>query len=193
VAALADDIAYNNHDLHDGLRAGLFTDVQAAQLPIVGPAFSEVDHNYNTLDSHRRRHEALRRVFGAMVEDVISTSHHLLAQSGAQSTQAIRDLDHPVIQFSFQFWQNLKEIRTFLFENMYRAPRVIEQREHAAKVVRDLFDIFMNTPNFMPKDWGGAVLADSSDLKKARVVADYIAGMTDRFAQQERDRLHRAR
>jgi dGTPase len=193
VAALADDIAYNNHDLHDGLRAGLFTDVQAAQLPIVGPAFSEVDHNYNTLDSHRRRHEALRRVFGAMVEDVISTSHYLLAQSGAQSTQAIRDLDHPVIQFSFQFWQNLKEIRTFLFENMYRAPRVMEQREHASQVVRNLFEIFMNTPNVMPEEWAGAAVAETSDMNKARVVADYISGMTDRFAQQEHDSLHRVR
>ena len=193
VAALADDIAYINHDLHDGLRAGLFTDAQADQLPIVGPAFSEVDHKYKTLDKHRRRHEALRRVFGAMVEDVIFTSHDLLIQSGANSAQDIRNRDYSVIQFSSNLWQNLKEIRIFLFENMYRAPRVIEQREHAAKVVRDLFDIFMNTPNFMPKDWGGAVLADSSDLKKARVVADYIAGMTDRFAQQERDRLHRAR
>jgi len=132
-------------------------------------------------------------VFGIMVEDVIFTSHDLLIQSGANLAQDIRNWDHSVIQFSSNLWQNLKEIRIFLFENMYRAPRVIEQREHAAKVVRDLFNIFMNTPNFMPKEWGGTVLADSSDLKKARVVADYIAGMTDRFAQQERDRLHRAR
>ena len=193
VAALADDIAYNNHDLHDGLRAGLFTDAQAAQLPIVGPAFSEVDHNYKKLDVHRRRHEALRRVFSAMVEDVISTSSDLLAQSGVQSAQAIRELDHPVIHFSLQLWQNLKEIRTFLFENMYRAPRVMDQREHAAQVVRNLFEIFMNTPSVMPGNWAAAAVIDISDVKKARVVADYISGMTDRFAQQEHDSLNRAR
>jgi dGTPase len=193
VAALADDIAYNNHDLHDGLRAGLFTDAQAAELPIVGPAFTAVDQKYKNLDAHRRRHEALRRVFGVMVEDVMATSYVILAQSGAKSAQDIRNLDHSVVQFSPSLWSELKEIRTFLFENMYRAPRVMQQREHAAQVVRDLFEIFMTSPEAMPGNWGGAVASNVPDLHKARVVADYIAGMTDRFAQQEHDRLHTAR
>ena len=193
VAALADDIAYNNHDLHDGLRAGLFTDAQAAELPIVGPAFTAVDQKYKNLDAHRRRHEALRRVFGVMVEDVMATSYVILAQSGAKSAQDIRNLDHSVVQFSPSLWSELKEIRTFLFENMYRAPRVMQQREHAAQVVRDLFEIFMTSPEAMPGNWGGAVASNAPDLHKARVVADYIAGMTDRFAQQEHDRLHTAR
>ena len=193
VAALADDIAYNNHDLHDGLRAGLFTDAQAAELPIVGPAFTAVDQKYKNLDAHRRRHEALRRVFGIMVEDVMATSYVILAQSGAKSVQDIRNLDHSVVQFSPSLWSELKEIRTFLFENMYRAPRVMQQREHAAQVVRDLFEIFMTSPGAMPGNWGGAVASNAPDLHKARVVADYIAGMTDRFAQQEHDRLHTAR
>ena len=193
VAALADDIAYNNHDLHDGLRAGLFTDAQAAELPIVGPAFTAVDQKYKNLDAHRRRHEALRRVFGVMVEDVMATSYVILAQSGAKSAQDIRNLDHSVVQFSPSLWSELKQIRTFLFENMYRAPRVMQQREHAAQVVRDLFEIFMTSPDAMPGNWGGAVASNAPDLHKARVVADYIAGMTDRFAQQEHDRLHTAR
>lgn len=193
VAALADDIAYNNHDLHDGLRAGLFTDAQAAELPIVGPAFTAVDQKYKNLDAHRRRHEALRRVFGVMVEDVMATSYVILAQSGAKSAQDIRNLDHSVVQFSPSLWSELKEIRTFLFENMYRAPRVMQQREHAAQVVRDLFEIFMTSPEAMPGNWGGAVASNAPDLHKARVVVDYIAGMTDRFAQQEHDRLHTAR
>ena len=193
VAALADDIAYNNHDLHDGLRAGLFTDAQAAELPIVGPAFTAVDQKYKNLDAHRRRHEALRRVFGVMVEDVMATSYVILAQSGAKSAQDIRNLDHSVVQFSPSLWSELKEIRTFLFENMYRAPRVMQQREHAAQVVCDLFEIFMTSPEAMPGNWGGAVASNAPDLHKARVVADYIAGMTDRFAQQEHDRLHTAR
>ena len=193
VAALADDIAYNNHDLHDGLRAGLFTDAQAAELPIVGPAFTAVDQKYKNLDAHRRRHEALRRVFGVMVEDVMATSYVILAQSGAKSAQDIRNLDHSVVQFSPSLWSELKQIRTFLFENMYRAPRVMQQREHAAQVVRDLFEIFMTSPEAMPGNWGGAVASNAPDLHKARVVADYIAGMTDRFAQQEHDRLHTAR
>ena len=193
VAALADDIAYNNHDLHDGLRAGLFTDAQAAELPIVGPAFGAVDRQYGTLDVHRRRHEALRRVFGVMVEDVMATSYVLMAQSGAKSAQDIRNLDYSVVQFSQSLWAELKEIRTFLFDNMYRAPMVLQQREHAAQVVRGLFEIFMTSPETMPGNWGGSAVSDASDQLKARVVADYIAGMTDRFAQQEYDRLHAAR
>ena len=193
VAALADDIAYNNHDLHDGLRAGLFTDAQAAELPIVGPAFGAVDRQYGTLDVHRRRHEALRRVFGVMVEDVMATSYVLMAQSGAKSAQDIRNLDYSVVQFSQSLWAELKEIRTFLFDNMYRAPMVLQQREHAAQVVRGLFEIFMTSPETMPGNWGGSAVSDASDQLKARVVADYIAGMTDRFAQQEYDRLHVAR
>jgi len=193
VAALADDVAYNNHDLHDGLRAGVFTDTQAEQLPIVGPAYAEVDRLYSGLDVHRRRHEALRRVFGVMVEDVMRTSAALLAQSGATRAQDIRDLGYAVVQFSPELWQDLKVIRGFLFQNMYRAPRVVVQREHAAQVVRDLFEVFMNSPEEMPGDWR----VQSSNLPdtqaRARLVADYIAGMTDRFAQQEQDRLFAAR
>ena len=193
VAALADDVAYNNHDLHDGLRAGVFTDAQAEQLPIVGPAYAAVDRLYSGLDAHRRRHEALRRVFGVMVEDVMRTSAALLAQSGATTAQDIRDLGYAVVQFSPELWRDLKVIRGFLFQNMYRAPRVVVQREHAAQVVRDLFEVFMSTPKEMPGDWG----VQSSNLPdtkaRARLVADYIAGMTDRFAQQEHDRLFAAR
>lgn len=193
VAALADDVAYNNHDLHDGLRAGVFTDAQAAQLPIVGEAFAVVDKLYKNLDAHRRRHEALRRVFGVMVEDVMATSNILLTESGAQTAQEVRNLDRSVVQFSPGLWKNLKEIRGFLFQNMYRAPRVMEQREHAAQVVGDLFQIFMSSPNILPEEWGRVMALDVTDFYKARVVADYIAGMTDRFAQQEHDRLHCAR
>ena len=193
VAALADDVAYNNHDLHDGLRAGVFSDAQAEQLPIVGPAYAAVDRLYSSLDAHRRRHEALRRVFGVMVDDVIRTSAALLAQSGAVTAQDIRDLDYAVVQFSPELWKDLKAIRGFLFQNMYRAPRVVVQREHAATVVRDLFGVFMSNPGEMPGDWG-VQISNLPDTKAcARLVSDYIAGMTDRFAQQEHDRLFAAR
>ena len=193
VAALADDVAYNNHDLHDGLRAGVFSDAQAEQLPIVGPAYAAVDRLYSGLDAHRRRHEALRRVFGVMVDDVIRTSAALLAQSGAVMAQDIRDLDYAVVQFSPELWKDLKVIRGFLFQNMYRAPRVVVQREHAATVVRDLFGVFMSNPSEMPGDWGVQISNLPDTQARARLVSDYIAGMTDRFAQQEHDRLFAAR
>jgi dGTPase len=193
VAALADDVAYNNHDLHDGLRAGVFSDAQVEQLPIVGPAYAAVDRLYSGLDAHRRRHEALRRVFGVMVDDVIRTSAALLAQSGAVTAQDIRDLDYAVVQFSPELWKDLKVIRGFLFQNMYRAPRVVVQREHAATVVRDLFGVFMSNPGEMPGDWGVQISNLPDTQARARLVSDYIAGMTDRFAQQEHDRLFAAR
>jgi len=193
VAALADDVAYNNHDLHDGLRAGVFSDAQAEQLPIVGPAYAAVDRLYSGLDAHRRRHEALRRVFGVMVDDVIRTSAALLAQSGAVMAQDIRDLDYAVVQFSPELWKDLKVIRGFLFQNMYRAHRVVVQREHAATVVRDLFGVFMSNPSEMPGDWGVQISNLPDTQARARLVSDYIAGMTDRFAQKEHDRLFAAR
>jgi dGTPase len=94
-----------------------------------------------------------------------------------------------VVQFSKPLWGELEEIRKFLFKNMYRAEPVLIQREHAALVVSQLFECFMNAPQLLPYEWRGAVLTHTNDLPRARVIADYISGMTDRFAQQEFDRL----
>ncbi|MGB1235617.1 MAG: deoxyguanosinetriphosphate triphosphohydrolase [Planktomarina sp.] len=182
VAALADDIAYNNHDLMDGLRAGVLTDAEVAKLPIVGPAYAAVDAKYPDLDPYRRRHEALRRVFGVMVDDVLKTSRALFSESKAKSVEDIRTLGHQVIQFSPELWADLKIIRAFLFENMYRAPHVVTQREHAAHVIEKLFPFYMANPSQMPVD---RFTSDNA----ARNVADYIAGMTDRYAQQRYNRL----
>ena len=189
VAALADDIAYNNHDIHDGLRAGLFAEDQIAQLPIVGPAYAEVDAQHPGLDSYRRRYEALRRVFGAMVADLIDESRHVLATAAPADVQALRALGRPVIRFSDQMWAQLKDIRGFLFTHMYRAPEVMEKREKVTRVVNDLFPIFMGDPLLLPQQWHPEVLACGTDAERARLVADYIAGMTDRFALQEHARL----
>ena len=189
VAALSDDIAYNNHDLHDGLRAGLFTEAEIAELPMVGAAYAEVDRLYPDTDSYRRRHEALRRVFGVMVGDVIETSARLLKDSGATSPDDIRHLGRPVIRFSGPVWRDLREIRNFLFTRMYRAPSVMEQREKVTKVVMDLFPLFLKQPDLLPRHWADAVAAARDEVTLARMVSDYIAGMTDRFALQEHARL----
>jgi dGTPase len=180
VAALADDIAYNNHDLDDGLRAGLFTVEDILHLPIVGRCFAEVDAKYPGLAADRRRHEALRRVFGVMVEDVLVESAGRLAASGAQSAQDIRLLGRPVVQFSAPLWDELKEIRAFLFGHMYRHETVKKMRVETAQVVRDLFAAFMADPTRLPQGWQA-----SGELAQARKISDYIAGMTDRFALQQ--------
>ena len=125
VAALSDDIAYNNHDLHDGLRAGLFSEEAVAELPMVGEAYAEVDRLYPGTDWYRRRHEALRRVFGVMVTDLLDVSRQILADSGARSAQEIRELGYPVIAFSDRMAQDITEFRKFLFTRVYRAPTVM--------------------------------------------------------------------
>src|SRR6056297_338428 len=189
VAAIADDIAYNNHDLHDGLRAGLFTDDEIADLPIVGPCYAEVDRLHPGLDPKRRRHEALRRVFGEMVGDVIAESGRLLTAHAPGSVEDLRALGTPVIRFSPAMWQDLQAIRAFLFTRMYRAPAVNEMRRMVARVIGDLFPVYLDAPGHLPDEWCADVQRAPDRSTLARLVADYIAGMTDRFALQSHARL----
>ena len=188
VAALSDDIAYNNHDLHDGLRAGLFADADIMALPIVGQAYAEVDKAYPDLETDRRRHEALRCVFGVMVSDVITTSAAILAESGAKSARDIRHLGYPVIRFSDAVFASLGEIREFLFTRMYRAPSVMKKREEVTLVIRELFPLFLNDPSQLPENWQDE-LKDADQTAIARRVCDYISGMTDRYALLEYERI----
>ncbi|MGR3711729.1 MAG: deoxyguanosinetriphosphate triphosphohydrolase [Shimia sp.] len=189
VAALSDDIAYNNHDLHDGLRAGLFDEDAICALPIVGAAFAKVDAAYPGLEPIRRRHEALRRVFGVMVSDVIDTSTALLQASGAKNVADIRHYGAPVVRFSDGLWQDLKVIREFLFTRMYRAPSVVKMREEVTVVVHDLFPLFLSNPMLLPERWHEDLKNCETETAVARKVSDYISGMTDRFALQEHARL----
>ncbi|MEO1140650.1 MAG: deoxyguanosinetriphosphate triphosphohydrolase [Pseudomonadota bacterium] len=189
VAALADDVAYNNHDLHDGLRAKLFTEKDIRALPIVGDCYARVDATYPGLDDYRRRHEALRRVFGVMVTDVIETSRHVLETAQPETAQAVRELGRPVIRFSDALWADLQEIRAFLFTHMYRAPKVVEMRTRVTRVVEELFPFYMDRPEFLPHRWQEDVAAAETETALARLVSDYIAGMTDRFALESHARL----
>jgi dGTPase len=188
-AALADDIAYNNHDLHDGLRAELFSTDELAQLPILGDCFARVDAKYPDLNYYRRRHEALRRFFGVLVEDVITVSRQNLAQLNPQSVHDVRHAGRMMVQFSPDLWTDLKVIRKFLFERMYRAPTVVKMRVVVTQMVDDLFPFFMENTDELPKQWRKDVADAANKVALARIVADYIAGMTDRFAIQEHERL----
>jgi dGTPase len=189
VAAIADDVAYSHHDLHDGLRSGLFTEADLLELPVTGPAFETVDRLYPGLDPMRRRHEALRRVFGVMVEDVIAVARNRLEAARPQSADEIRAMEGTVIRFSKPLYQELKAIRSFLFHRMYRAPSVMVVRARVSAVVGDLFPLYMREPALLPPEWQSDVARANTETALARVVADYVAGMTDRFALQEHARL----
>ncbi len=185
VAALSDDIAYVNHDLHDGLRAGLFSLDEACGLPVVGDCFAEVDAAYPGTEPSRRQHEALRRVFGMMVEDLLAETKQRLIASDPDSPNVIRAMDRPLVTFSGAMADDIGAVKAFLFQHMYRHYKVRRMRAKAAGVVSDLFDIFTNDTGLMPVEWANAAAEAGSEDAGARIVGDYIAGMTDRFALEE--------
>ncbi|NIZ08793.1 deoxyguanosinetriphosphate triphosphohydrolase [Pseudooceanicola sp. HF7] len=190
VAALSDDIAYNNHDLHDGLRAELFSTEELAELPILHDCFAEVDRLYPGLNLYRRRHEALRRFFGVLVEDVIRVSRANLAEIDPQSVTDVRHAGRMMVQFTPTLWEDLTVIRKFLFHRMYRAPEVVEMRKKVTRIIHELFPLFMEEPELLPKQWRKDVEDITGDeIALARIVCDYISGMTDRFAIVEHARL----
>ena len=182
VAALADDIAYNNHDLDDGLRAGLFTiaDIEA-EVPLVKEAFDDVRARYPGITEDRMIHEAVRDLIGYMVGDVLTESRARLETYAPQSAADVRALDTAVISFSAGFKEREKPMRAFLFKNMYRHYKVNRMMGQAARVVTELFDLFINDPDLLP-----TYMSDRCDgpggQKTARIVCDYIAGMTDQYA-----------
>ncbi|KAA9008917.1 deoxyguanosinetriphosphate triphosphohydrolase [Histidinibacterium aquaticum] len=190
VAALSDDIAYNNHDLHDGLRAELFSTDELAELPVLGDCFGEVDRLYPGLNYYRRRHEALRRFFGVLVEDVLSVTAANLRDLAPETPEDVRGAGRMMARFSEGLWADLNVIRRFLFQRMYRAPSVVEMRGQVTQVVEGLFPAFMADPSQLPKQWRKDVeAAEGDETALARIVSDYIAGMTDRFAIQTHERL----
>ncbi len=189
IAALSDDIAYNTHDLDDGLRAGLFTLSDLAALPVVGACLKEVEAKWPSLDHSRTAHEAFRRVFGIFVEDVIRETEKRLAAAQLASSDELRCYGAPVVSFSTEMNKDLKLIREFLFTKMYRHVDVLRMRRKTAVVVKELFAIFIEDPQLLPNEWRDDAIHSRSSEIRARVVADYIAGMTDRFALMEHQKL----
>ena len=189
VTALADDIAYNNHDIDDGLRAELFTIRDLADVPLVGPIFDSVKKDYPDLDQSRTIHEAVRRLIGAMVEDMLAETRGRIGDAKAAGAEDIRRLGRPVAGFSPAMETSEKSVKAFLFENMYRHDRLNRMTSKARRVVRELFEIFKEEPECLPADWRQK-LDNGNGETTAQVVADYIAGMTDRFALDEHQRLY---
>jgi len=187
-ASLADDIAYNNHDIDDGLRAGLFAVADLADVPLVGPVFQGVASRYPGIEEPRLIHEAIRRLIDRMVDDLISETSGRLADSGVKSADEVRGLAESAIAFSEKMRRNDRALKEFLLERMYRHHRVIRMSSKARRVVRDLFTRYLAEPECLPREWR-VLAAGPHDPQTARVAADYLAGMTDRFALDEHHRL----
>lgn len=184
IAAISDDIAYNHHDMDDGLRARLFTIGQVREaVPHVNAAFSAVDEDYPDLPRPVRIAEAVRRLIGEMVTDVLAETRRRLGEAKPDNAAALRGAGRQMVAFSAEMAAREKSLKAFLFANMYRAPAVNEERTDGMRIIGELFRYYLNKPHRLPEIWRDAC-AGPFDAMTARTVADYIAGMTDRFAHR---------
>ncbi|MCM0043152.1 MAG: deoxyguanosinetriphosphate triphosphohydrolase [Burkholderiaceae bacterium] len=185
LANLADEIAYNNHDIDDGLRSGLLTVDQLQEVTLYARHSADVQRQFPGITGRRAINETVRRMINALVMDLIATSRANIAASGVQSIEDVRDAS-PLIGFSEPMQAEARELKRFLRKNLYQHYQVNRMTSKARRIVTDLFGIFLSGPQLLPPDYqtaGGDVLG------QARKVADYIAGMTDRYAMREYRRL----
>lgn len=186
ISALSDDIAYNNHDMEDGIRAGLFGLSDIVDLPIVGEEYAKLTKKYPDLEQGRLIHEVKRHVIHRMVGDLVSETLKNIKDHKIKSADEVRNLGQATVAFSDDMEKHIKTIKDFLWEHMYYHYRVNRMTAKARKIVRDLFYFFLEEPQCLPTNW--QVGCDGAGGKKtAAIVSDYIAGMTDRYATD----LHR--
>ena len=188
IASLADDVAYNAHDLNDGLRAGFFSIDDLLDIPLVSANIKFLFEKYPSITNGRLIHELSRRTVNVMVDDILKETRSRLRDENPKSCQDVREGKQPMAAFSSVLRTQVDQLRSFLFQRMYRHYKVNRMANKAKRVITSLFELFMSEPSCLPSEWQN----DSSDIQnasQARTVADYIAGMTDRYALLEYERL----
>lgn len=181
IAAIADDIAYNSHDIDDAVRAGLLKLSELVDVPLVGPIASEVLGRWPDIEPARQTHEVQRRLITRMIEDVIRTSTEAVEALDPSSVDDVRDAGRTLITFSAPLLVDEKALKDFLFDHVYRAEPVYAHVQRSEEVVAAIFDHLMDTAD-MPGRWGEAAQSASSEAARARIVCDFVAGMTDPYA-----------
>jgi dGTPase len=184
VAALSDDIAYDAHDIDDGLRADLFTLGDISTVPLVANILDTIDAQYRDADPPRRVHETVRALITRMIEDVIGETGRRIAMLKPRSAAEVREAPRPVVGFSPAMEKTDRDIKGFLYPRMYRHDRVMRVMADAERVVRDLFAHYVATPSDLPAGWNEGIRVTDAPAR-ARRIGDYIAGMTDRYALVE--------
>lgn len=192
VANLADEIAYNNHDVDDGLRSRLLSIEQLQEIPLFAEPYSEVIARYPDLPIRRRIHETVRRMIDKMVSDMIEQTRRLIAAADVASIDEVRAHAQPLAGYSEEMHERILELKRFLRHNLYAHPQVKQMSSKAAATVRELFRAYRENPALLPAEYQertGHAAGQPGEAVRARVIADYIAGMTDRYAIREHARL----
>jgi dGTPase len=186
---IADEIAYNNHDVDDGLRSGLLSVDQLLEVALFARQYQEVQRRYSDIDPRRAIHETVRRMINFVVTDLIENSRSLIAASGIKHIEDVRRQTKPLVAQSPEAGKKSLALKRFLRQNLYAHERVSRMMREAVKIVRELFETFMQDPRRMPPQYQEKLHAQEAPPARARIVADYIAGMTDRYAMREYARL----
>ncbi|MCR9270123.1 MAG: deoxyguanosinetriphosphate triphosphohydrolase [Henriciella sp.] len=188
VAALADDIAYNNHDIDDGIAAGLFTIEDLEELPLVGDIFRSVKDDYPALDRGKIVNEAVRRLIGYWIDDLTAETLRRVKTYKPQSAADVRAMPVALVAFSEGLDRDQRALRAFLYERMYKHYKVNRMRSQAKRILKELFGLFMDEPETLPDVWRRDA-EQAPAVRRARLVCDYLAGMTDNYAIELHRRL----